>query len=685
MKKPALIGLTLMLLLGMLPFSAAGASVQGAAFRLVFAPGSGPELKRGEAFGLQVNAGAVTDLFGMQFTIEYDPSLIRLSSGGVQTDSRFQPWVKETDAGAGRITLAMTRKTLPPEGREDVTAAVMRFEALQAGEANIRLSGIKATDSVPKQITANAEDAISLTITDPSGNPDPSPSATPSPTPGWSATPSPTPSPGATPGSTPGSTPDSGSSSGPVSAPGPGPAAPPANQTDLKSMKPEELYQHGLTWLKGMDVSRPESIQEAVSQARKALERLASMKLPGEDYVYGNSLDLAAEGERFTEQVRTYIKALHDYDRILTGVGLEPKFKNTATPFVLDAQANPASERPVKLALSAEGLNLLSREDLELRITMRELAFSVPAGAWPTGTIPAGEQAPLMLHLIIRTEQATPGLPHEYNPVSAVYDIRLEESAEGRPQEPVTHFAKPVRVELKLPDSGAKGADRSKLGVYGLDQNSREWTYAGGRPQGGFIHFSTDRFCRYAVMEYDKRFTDVEEGHWAFRAVGILAAKHIAAGTEADRFSPDRTVTRAEFIAFLTRARGLRSGEYKGLFQDVREADWYASAVEAAAEAGIVSGVGNGLFRPEERITREQMAVMAANALKPLAGPPAAAGLPFEDGDRISAWAWDAVQASYGWGLIDGMTETRFDPQAFAGRAQAAAVIVRLLEAASLP
>jgi hypothetical protein len=79
-------------------------------------------------------------------------------------------------------------------------------------------------------------------------------------------------------------------------------------------------------------------------------------------------------------------------------------------------------------------------------------------------------------------------------------------------------------------------------------------------------------------------------------------------------FNPDGKMTRAMFAAVLANIEGVDLSAYTiSRFTDVPIDAWYFKAVEWAADMGIVSGVGDNRFNPDAEITREQMAVMLAN------------------------------------------------------------------------
>ena len=179
--------------------------------------------------------------------------------------------------------------------------------------------------------------------------------------------------------------------------------------------------------------------------------------------------------------------------------------------------------------------------------------------------------------------------------------------------------------------------------------------------------------------ETDTTFTDIA-GHWAENDIMRAFQRGLAAGKGENTFQPDAQITRAEFAAFAARVLGLEQNTaYVPLFADVAEGQWYAGAVLACANQGILAGA-DGLFRPEDRITREEMAKIIVSAyLQQLGGELETEGEP-DFADAISAWAVPYVNAAVDTGLMKGASETAFSAMAFATRAEAVTVINRLYD-----
>ncbi|CAM3884147.1 glycosyl hydrolase family 18 protein [Cohnella lubricantis] len=187
----------------------------------------------------------------------------------------------------------------------------------------------------------------------------------------------------------------------------------------------------------------------------------------------------------------------------------------------------------------------------------------------------------------------------------------------------------------------------------------------------------------YAVVETSAAFGDVT-AEWAKRDAMAAAAKLIVSGESADTFGPNIPVTRAAFVSMIVRALGLiPDPAAAGSFSDVDLSSAYASDIELAKKLGIVEGKTDSLFDPAGRITREQMAVILANALR-VAGVENVTGdisllEKFGDHGEIASYAQSALAYLVEQNLLLGVSQAELAPRASLTRAQAAVVVMRML------
>lgn len=171
-------------------------------------------------------------------------------------------------------------------------------------------------------------------------------------------------------------------------------------------------------------------------------------------------------------------------------------------------------------------------------------------------------------------------------------------------------------------------------------------------------------------------FHDIEGVTWASEAIIALADKGIVNGVSEGYFNPNDAVTREQFAKLLVSASNLSTESYSGNhFSDVSENDWFCRYVNVAYDNGLLNGVGDGRFGTGEMISRQDMMVMLYNAFRMKGIEMPVGELPFSDKASIAEYAAPAVAALYKAGIINGVSETEFDPLGTATRAQAAKII----------
>lgn len=258
---------------------------------------------------------------------------------------------------------------------------------------------------------------------------------------------------------------------------------------------------------------------------------------------------------------------------------------------------------------------------------------------------------------------------------SDVVSFSLEAVAADGTAVPVTTLDEPLMLAFSVDPN----ADPGLLGIYYIAGDGI-LEFVGGALKDGKWTAGIRHFSQYAVLEYDRVFEDVSTDLWASGAIKTLAAKHIIEGISAAEFNPHGEVTRAQFAAMLARTLGLEA-DSPSTFRDVDSGAWYADAVAAVSEAGIVLGRSPDTFVPDRSITREEMAVMAVRAYEYLQGSKAeaASAAPFSDYSRIHGWAQDAVSTAKQAGLLQGRGNQQFAPQERMTRAESAQVLFNLL------
>lgn len=208
---------------------------------------------------------------------------------------------------------------------------------------------------------------------------------------------------------------------------------------------------------------------------------------------------------------------------------------------------------------------------------------------------------------------------------------------------------------------------------------------AGYDEKSGYGVFNSERFyenlrlfdCGEIVCFYD-----IEKDNWYYDSVSKAYHQGWMSGTGDGIFDPDGNMTRGMFVTILYRAEGQPQTNNVLKFDDVDGNAYYANAVRWASENGIIAGVSDTEFVPEQNITREEMAaVMSRYANYKGMNTDGRGDLTvFTDANDVSGWARENMSWAVGTGLISGKGDSILDPLGSTTRAEAAAIVQRFLE-----
>jgi hypothetical protein len=189
----------------------------------------------------------------------------------------------------------------------------------------------------------------------------------------------------------------------------------------------------------------------------------------------------------------------------------------------------------------------------------------------------------------------------------------------------------------------------------------------------------------YAAAVSTVTFKDISS-HWAKDDILLLANKRIVNGVTADTFAPNRNISRAEFAALVVKALGFApTSEDIKTFTDVQPSAWYASYINTAVQYGIVKGMSDGTFHPNQEVTRQEMAVMLDRVLeltqKNTSSSDTGTTAFDQDGSQIAEWAQSSIDELAAAGIMQGKSAGKFAPLDHATRAEAVVTLKRLLQA----
>lgn len=178
----------------------------------------------------------------------------------------------------------------------------------------------------------------------------------------------------------------------------------------------------------------------------------------------------------------------------------------------------------------------------------------------------------------------------------------------------------------------------------------------------------------------EKTFSDVSKDDWYYSSVKYVYENNLFKGTEKG-FEPDAVMSRAMLVTVLHRLKSPEKVQEENKFSDVEENMWYTESIKWAAENKIVNGVSDTEFNPDEKITREQLALILYRYAT-LCGYDTTIGenvniSSYTDLDKISDYAVDAIKYSVEKGILNGKGNSILAPDDGASRAEVATILMR--------
>ena len=176
-------------------------------------------------------------------------------------------------------------------------------------------------------------------------------------------------------------------------------------------------------------------------------------------------------------------------------------------------------------------------------------------------------------------------------------------------------------------------------------------------------------------------FSDLQNAEWARDSITRLAQAGVISGVGDGKFAPDDMVTREEFLKMLVNAMQYDAQAGEELpFQDCLPSEWYYPYVQIGYTNGLITGISDNMFGVGQPITREDLCVICYRVSEiQIKSQSAAPKVSFLDEAQISSYARKAVKALAAIGMIRGFEDGSFRPGAQTTRAQAAVMIDRLI------
>ena len=261
------------------------------------------------------------------------------------------------------------------------------------------------------------------------------------------------------------------------------------------------------------------------------------------------------------------------------------------------------------------------------------------------------------------------------------YDVDVKDAANGTVKASSTGASEGATVTLTV--TADEGYTLDKLTV--TDKNDKEVKLTNkGDGKYTFTMPASDVTVEASFIEGSTLpFTDVSVNDWFYDAVRYMYENGCMNGLTDTTFGPDATTTRGMIVTMLYRHENEPTVAGGNPFADVKDTQYYADAINWAAENDIVTGYDETTFGPDDTITREQMATILYRYAAYKGYDTTQGGMAvreFADYEEISDWSMTAVTWAVNAELLNGRTNNNLDPQGNATRAEVATILMRFCE-----
>lgn len=378
----------------------------------------------------------------------------------------------------------------------------------------------------------------------------------------------------------------------------------------------------------------------------------------------GSTVAFEIDEDTIADAIGNALAAKESMADSLAGTGLASVANNVEVNVNIELP-EVAEDEKVSLELDGDAIAALGENGMGLTVEAKGVSFKLPASLMAA---------------------AKSGLTIESNPVSDEDRANLNTNTQSGTATELKTLDLSVndgtesikgQVELTFSLADLVDVDLDTLMVAVFEDG--KWVKLDYEIIDGNVVFTAPHFSIFSLMSFEPLFEDINNS-WAKKYISSLTARGLVSGKSDVSFDPNGVITRAEFVTILVNYLNL-DDEITVNFKDVETGTWYYEYVARAGYNGLSSGASEGNFYPNVDITRQDMAVMIAQAFNLKNGYVLdGTSEMFADDDSILMTAKTAVYAARANGIISGYSDNTFGPLKSATRAEAATMIYKLLE-----
>ena len=281
------------------------------------------------------------------------------------------------------------------------------------------------------------------------------------------------------------------------------------------------------------------------------------------------------------------------------------------------------------------------------------------SGGSGSGSVPAVPTPDTPEDVVVDVPQTIPG---------TVATLPVEAVKVGEDTKVVINTKSETPVKVEIPVTGTTpGTVAVIIKADGTEQVIRDSAVT---ENGVVINVSDGD--KLVIKDNSKSFSDVTDAHWGKNAVTFVAARGLFAGVGNNNFAPDQTTNRGMIVQVLHNLKYNEEHKAAHSFPDVGDHHWYSKAVSWASENHIVGGYGDGTFKGDKVVSREELVVMLWNYAGKQASKENSHVDSFHDAANVSGWAKDAMNWALENGILGGKGGKMLDPTGLATRAELA-------------
>ncbi|QUH19073.1 S-layer homology domain-containing protein [Alkaliphilus sp. B6464] len=351
--------------------------------------------------------------------------------------------------------------------------------------------------------------------------------------------------------------------------------------------------------------------------------------------------------------------------------------KSQTAKLVVAIKLDDVKTADMEVSISADAMTKLVENKVELRIESEALTYIVPANALANALkdAPKGSYVEFVLSVVEEGKAKDLIKDNFAKKIAKTLEMQLViKDNTGKIIKTINNFDNKIKISIAIE---AKDGNPDLLGVFYINEKTGALEFVGGKIKDNKISMSTDHYGKFAVVEYDKSFSDIEN-HWSKDYVKSMVAKHVIDGfVEENLYKPEDKLTRAQFAKLIVETLELDMVTSKGEFTDVKSSHWAKDYIATVKALNIVGGYDNGTFKPDQSITRAEMAVVLTNSLELKTNANTSSLNQFKDVDKVPAWAVEYIVPVAQEKLLVG-SDGVLNPLGNVTRAEAATIIYRV-------